>query len=114
MAVMTQRVTLGAMVFSLARRRPWKVARETLTLDNLAKARPIEADTMRRSCTEIPCADRATEKRLLTAGLGTSAGRHVRRDEVPDTDLPGTTFPNVRCDHRIEAAMTISHVIAEA
>jgi hypothetical protein len=34
MAAVTERVTLGAMVFSLARRRPWKVARETLTLDS--------------------------------------------------------------------------------
>ena len=41
MAVVTQRVTLGAMVFSLARRRPWKVARETLTLDNLSDGRLV-------------------------------------------------------------------------
>src|SRR5690606_3405733 len=31
-AMVTERIALGAMVFSLARRRPWKVARETLTL----------------------------------------------------------------------------------
>lgn len=41
MAVITERVTLGAMVFSLARRRPWKVARETLTLDNLSNGRVV-------------------------------------------------------------------------
>jgi alkanesulfonate monooxygenase SsuD/methylene tetrahydromethanopterin reductase-like flavin-dependent oxidoreductase (luciferase family) len=39
MAAVTERVTLGAMVFSLARRRPWKVARETITIDNLANGR---------------------------------------------------------------------------
>ena len=39
MAGVTERVTLGAMVFSLARRRPWKVARETITLDHLANGR---------------------------------------------------------------------------
>ena len=41
MAVLTERITLGAMVFSLARRRPWKVARETLTLDNLSNGRLV-------------------------------------------------------------------------
>jgi alkanesulfonate monooxygenase SsuD/methylene tetrahydromethanopterin reductase-like flavin-dependent oxidoreductase (luciferase family) len=41
MAAVTERVTLGAMVFSLARRRPWKVARETLTLDNLSNGRLV-------------------------------------------------------------------------
>jgi alkanesulfonate monooxygenase SsuD/methylene tetrahydromethanopterin reductase-like flavin-dependent oxidoreductase (luciferase family) len=41
MAAVTQSVTLGAMVFSLARRRPWKVARETLTLDNLSNGRLV-------------------------------------------------------------------------
>ena len=39
MAAVTERVTLGAMVFSLARRRPWKVARETITIDHLANGR---------------------------------------------------------------------------
>lgn len=38
-AAVTQRITLGAMVFSLARRRPWKVARETITIDNLSDGR---------------------------------------------------------------------------
>ena len=41
MAAVTERVTLGAMVFSLARRRPWKVARETLTLDQLSNGRLV-------------------------------------------------------------------------
>ena len=41
MAAVTERITLGAMVFSLARRRPWKVARETLTLDNLSNGRLV-------------------------------------------------------------------------
>ena len=39
MAAVTERVTLGAMVFSLARRRPWKVARETITIDHLTNGR---------------------------------------------------------------------------
>ena len=39
MAAVTERITLGAMVFSLARRRPWKVARETITIDQLSNGR---------------------------------------------------------------------------
>lgn len=39
MAAVTERVTLGAMVFSLPRRRPWKVARETITIDRLSNGR---------------------------------------------------------------------------
>ena len=41
MSVLTEHVTLGAMVFSLARRRPWKVARETISVDNLADGRLV-------------------------------------------------------------------------
>lgn len=41
MAAVTERVTLGAMVFSLPRRRPWKVARETITLDLLSNGRLV-------------------------------------------------------------------------
>ena len=39
MAVRTQRVRLGIMVTPLARRRPWKVAREAVALDALSGAR---------------------------------------------------------------------------
>ena len=41
MAAVTERITLGAMVFSLPRRRPWKVARETITLDHLSNGRLV-------------------------------------------------------------------------
>lgn len=41
MSMVTERITLGSMVFSLARRRPWKVAREALTLDNLSGGRLV-------------------------------------------------------------------------
>jgi alkanesulfonate monooxygenase SsuD/methylene tetrahydromethanopterin reductase-like flavin-dependent oxidoreductase (luciferase family) len=40
-AVMTERIRLGPMVTPLARRRPWKVARETVTLDHLCNGRLI-------------------------------------------------------------------------
>jgi alkanesulfonate monooxygenase SsuD/methylene tetrahydromethanopterin reductase-like flavin-dependent oxidoreductase (luciferase family) len=40
-AVKTRRVRLGPMITSLARRRPWKVARETVSLDLLSDGRLI-------------------------------------------------------------------------
>ena len=41
MALRTTRVRLGTMVTALPRRRPWKVARETVTLDHLSHGRLI-------------------------------------------------------------------------
>jgi hypothetical protein len=40
-AVRTRRVRFGTMLTPLSRRRPWKVARETVTLDRLSKGRLI-------------------------------------------------------------------------
>ena len=39
MAAATSRIRLGTMVTPLARRRPWKLARETVTLDHLSNGR---------------------------------------------------------------------------
>src|SRR5262252_9411338 len=41
MALATSRVRLGTMVTPLARRRPWKLAREAVTLDHLSGGRVI-------------------------------------------------------------------------
>ncbi len=41
MAMRTERVILGPMVTPLSRRRPWKVARETMTLDHLSNGRLV-------------------------------------------------------------------------
>jgi alkanesulfonate monooxygenase SsuD/methylene tetrahydromethanopterin reductase-like flavin-dependent oxidoreductase (luciferase family) len=41
MAMTTERVTLGAIVTPPARRRPWKLAREALTLDHLSGGRLV-------------------------------------------------------------------------
>ncbi len=41
MAMATRRIRLGAMVTPLSRRRPWKVAREAVTLDHLSNGRMI-------------------------------------------------------------------------
>jgi alkanesulfonate monooxygenase SsuD/methylene tetrahydromethanopterin reductase-like flavin-dependent oxidoreductase (luciferase family) len=40
-AMATSRVRLGAMIMPLARRRPWKVAREAVTLDHLSNGRLV-------------------------------------------------------------------------
>lgn len=40
-AVSTSRIKLGAMVIPLARRRPWKVAKEIITIDHLSRGRII-------------------------------------------------------------------------
>jgi alkanesulfonate monooxygenase SsuD/methylene tetrahydromethanopterin reductase-like flavin-dependent oxidoreductase (luciferase family) len=41
MAIATTRVTLGAIISPLSRRRPWKVARETTTVDRLSNGRLV-------------------------------------------------------------------------
>ena len=41
MALRTRRVRLGAIVSPLSRRRPWKLARETVSLDHLSSGRLI-------------------------------------------------------------------------
>lgn len=41
MAGATERITLGAMIFPLARRRPWKVAKEAVTIDHLSGGRLV-------------------------------------------------------------------------
>jgi alkanesulfonate monooxygenase SsuD/methylene tetrahydromethanopterin reductase-like flavin-dependent oxidoreductase (luciferase family) len=41
MALATERIRLGTMITPLSRRRPWKVARETVTLDHLSQGRLI-------------------------------------------------------------------------
>ena len=41
MAMRTERVRLGAILTPPARRRPWKLARETMTLDHLSGGRPV-------------------------------------------------------------------------
>lgn len=40
-AVQTSRLTLGAMIFPLSRRRPWVVARQALTIDHLSNGRLV-------------------------------------------------------------------------
>jgi alkanesulfonate monooxygenase SsuD/methylene tetrahydromethanopterin reductase-like flavin-dependent oxidoreductase (luciferase family) len=46
MAVATRRVRLGTMLTALPRRRPWKLAREVMTLDHLSLGRAMLATGM--------------------------------------------------------------------
>jgi alkanesulfonate monooxygenase SsuD/methylene tetrahydromethanopterin reductase-like flavin-dependent oxidoreductase (luciferase family) len=41
MAARTERIRLGALVFAPSRRRPWKLAREIITLDHLSNGRLV-------------------------------------------------------------------------
>jgi hypothetical protein len=41
MAMTTHRITLGAIVFAPARRRPWKLAREAMSVDRLSNGRLV-------------------------------------------------------------------------
>ncbi|WP_418276396.1 LLM class flavin-dependent oxidoreductase [Isoptericola jiangsuensis] len=40
-ATVTERITLGAMVFALPRRRPWELAQQVLTVDHLSGGRLV-------------------------------------------------------------------------
>ena len=120
MALATSRVRLGTMVTAPARRRPWKLAREAVTLDHLSGGRLIlgvglgdPTDfTFAAFGEETGLAARATmtdEALDVLAGLWTGEpfgfeGRHYRFDEVtflpPPVQRPripiwiGGGFPN--------------------
>jgi alkanesulfonate monooxygenase SsuD/methylene tetrahydromethanopterin reductase-like flavin-dependent oxidoreductase (luciferase family) len=97
-AVRTGRIRLGAMITPLSRRRPWNVARETVTLDRLSNGRVVfgaglgsprdaefeafgeEADDRRR-------AQRLDEGLEILAGLWSGewfahGGEHYALDEM--------------------------------
>lgn len=41
LATVTERVTIGAMILPLSRRRPWKVVKEAVTIDHLSNGRLV-------------------------------------------------------------------------
>jgi alkanesulfonate monooxygenase SsuD/methylene tetrahydromethanopterin reductase-like flavin-dependent oxidoreductase (luciferase family) len=73
MAMATERVRLGAILTPLARRRPWKVARETTTVDRLSGGRLI-----------LPVGLGAVSDRGVTA-LGEQAERRVRAERLDES-----------------------------
>lgn len=104
MAMATERVTLGAIISPLSRRRPWKVARETTTIDRLSNGRlvlpvglgavgdrgitaPGEAATTRER------AERLDETLEILAGLWSGesfgyAGRHYQFEPIAFAPSP--------------------------
>jgi alkanesulfonate monooxygenase SsuD/methylene tetrahydromethanopterin reductase-like flavin-dependent oxidoreductase (luciferase family) len=94
MAMRTERVRLGAIVTPPARRRPWKLARETMTLDRLSNGRlvlPVGLGTtddaafgnVGEPTGARDRAERLDESLAILAGLWTGepfgfAGRHYR------------------------------------
>jgi hypothetical protein len=72
-AMRTERIRLGTMLTPLSRMRPWKLASETATLDNLSDGRVIlsvglgAVDTGFEAFGEVT--DRATRAELLDEGL---------------------------------------------
>ena len=72
-AMRTQRIRLGTMITPLSRMRPWKLASETATLDNLSNGRVIlsvglgAVDTGFEAFGEVT--DRATRADLVDEGL---------------------------------------------
>ena len=92
MAMVTERVTLGAIISPLSRRRPWKVARETTTIDRLSNGRlvlPVGLGAagdrgisgMGEAATRLERAERLDEALEILTGLWSGepfgyAGRH--------------------------------------
>ncbi len=73
-AIHTERVRVGAILTPLSRRRPWKVARETMTLDHLSNGRlilPVGLGALDDGgFTKVgEATDRKTRAQLLDEGL---------------------------------------------
>jgi alkanesulfonate monooxygenase SsuD/methylene tetrahydromethanopterin reductase-like flavin-dependent oxidoreductase (luciferase family) len=101
-AARTERLRIGPMVTPLARRRPWKVARETVALDHLSRGRltlgvglgyPPDAEFERfgEDGDPITRADKLDESLLILDGLWTKTdfeylGKHYTVH--PTTFLP--------------------------
>jgi hypothetical protein len=103
-AVRTERIHIGAMLTPVPRRRPWKLARETVTLDHLSRGRLIlpvgigALDDGGFGKVGEPT-DRKTRAELLDEGLEiltglwsgqpfSFAGKHYHVDEMTFTPSP--------------------------
>jgi alkanesulfonate monooxygenase SsuD/methylene tetrahydromethanopterin reductase-like flavin-dependent oxidoreductase (luciferase family) len=108
-AMRTERVRLGAIVTPPSRRRPWKLARETMTLDHLSNGRLIVAvglgalddgafgkvgcRTSTRITAELPHERRHFEPVFASPIMSPDAGslpREGRKGECCD-EFPGQT-----------------------
>jgi alkanesulfonate monooxygenase SsuD/methylene tetrahydromethanopterin reductase-like flavin-dependent oxidoreductase (luciferase family) len=107
MAISTERVRIGAIVTPLARRRPWKVAREAVTLDHLSRGRLVLAVGLGAAddggfARVGEAADRKTRAELVDEGLAIITGlwrgepfafdgAHYRLEEVTFAPRPVQT-----------------------
>lgn len=96
-AVSTTRIRLGAMVFALARRHPWKVARETITVDHLSGGRLV-----------LPVGLGAADDGAFSRVSGAPTERRTRAELLDDSlailDLAwrGEPFSYAGTHHRVE------------
>jgi hypothetical protein len=107
MATRTTRVRLGTMLTPLPWRRPWKVASQAVTLDQLSGGRAVLAVGLGAVDTELGNTGEETGRRLraerldegidLIAGLWEGrlrfAGRHYRMDLAARGDLAEVAAP---------------------
>lgn len=107
MAATTERVKLGTMLTPLPWRRPWKVASQVVTLDQLSNGRAILAvglgavDAFLGNTGEV--IDRRTRAELMDEGIDlirglwqgnlTYSGRHYQMDISGRTDLGDVAHP---------------------
>jgi Luciferase-like monooxygenase len=76
-AVATSRITIGPMLTPVSRRRPWKLARETVTLDHLSHGRltlPVGLGAVDTFGPFGEATDRKTRAELLDEGLDVLTG----------------------------------------
>jgi hypothetical protein len=78
-AMRTERVRIGTMVTPIARRRPWKLARETVTLDHLSNGRvtlPVGLGAVGHGAFSKlgEAGDRKTRAKMLDEGLRVLTG----------------------------------------
>jgi alkanesulfonate monooxygenase SsuD/methylene tetrahydromethanopterin reductase-like flavin-dependent oxidoreductase (luciferase family) len=103
MAMRTERIKLGPIVTPVARRRPWKLARETVTVDHLSGGRLILGVGLGASRQEFEPfgeeGDPATRAEKLDEGLDVLVGlwtgepfsyrgKHYRVDDLTFTPAP--------------------------
>jgi alkanesulfonate monooxygenase SsuD/methylene tetrahydromethanopterin reductase-like flavin-dependent oxidoreductase (luciferase family) len=99
-AIKTERINIGTLVTPLARRRPWKLARETVSIDHISKGRlilgvglgvPRDFEAFGEEADNRVRGEKMDEALDILTGLWTGkkfshSGKHYQLDEV--TFLP--------------------------
>lgn len=109
-ALQTDRIKLGAMITPLPRRRPWKVAREMVSMDHLSGGRVIMGVGLGNPPTEYSKfgeepgarvrAEKLDESLDIITGLWSGErfsyeGKHYRLEEVTFQASPGAPHPHL-------------------